>query len=439
MAEQLTIAVVGAGNRGATYARLAAADRRARVVAVADPDETRRESLATEHPVVSDQRFSDWRELTERPRLADAAIVATQDAMHYEPVVALIRAGYHILLEKPMAPTEEECAAIVDEAERAGVTLAVCHVLRYTPYTSALRQTLDSGVLGDIVSVEHLEPVGWWHQAHSFVRGNWRREDESTFMLMAKSVHDIDWLNYVIGLAPRKVSSFGGLYHFRPEQRPEGAADRCLDCPVEPSCPYSAVRLYLSCLGDATRERWPLSTITSDPSVHGVLTALRDGPYGRCVYNCDNDVVDHQIVSIEYEHGVTASFTMTAFTPHAFRMTRIFGTHGYLTGDGDEISILDFRTGNSHRVELATPADSSSGSGHGGGDAGLFRAFIDGLTLRSPQSYLADPRDSLASHRLTFAAERARRTSSVVELSTSVRPPAPEDHKELACPTRIAD
>lgn len=430
MAEPLTIAVVGAGNRGTGYARIAAADGRAGVVAVAEPDQERRDSLAREHGIGAARCFNSWQELALEPRLADAVIVATQDAMHYSSVVAMIRQGYHVLLEKPMAASEEECDAIVDEAERAGVVLALCHVLRYTPYTQALRRTIGSGVIGDIVSVQHLEPVGWWHQAHSFVRGNWRRTDESTFMLLAKSVHDLDWLNYVIGLPPRRVSSFGGLYHFRPDQAPEGAASRCLDCPVEDTCPYSAVRIYMSCLGDPQAERWPLSTVTSDLTSEGVLAALRDGPYGRCVYDCDNDVVDHQVVNIEYERGVNASFTMTAFTPHAFRLTRVFGTHGYLTGDGDQLSVLDFRTREEHTTWLPVGADSG---GHAGGDTGLVRAFISGLTSGSPQSYLADPRDSLASHKLAWAAERARLTTSVIDLPQGQT--APHDSEELACHT----
>ncbi|MGH3098677.1 MAG: Gfo/Idh/MocA family protein [Streptosporangiales bacterium] len=432
MAEPLSIAIVGAGNRGSGYARIAATDGRASVVAVAEPDEKRRDSLARDHGIPADRCFKIWQELACEPRLADAVIVATQDAMHYSSVIAMIQQGYHVLLEKPMAATEEECDAIVDEAERAGVILALCHVLRYTPYTQALRRTIDSGVIGDVVSVQHLEPVGWWHQAHSFVRGNWRRTDESAFMLLAKSVHDLDWLNHIIALRPQRVSSFGGLYHFRPEQAPEGAASRCLDCPVEQTCPYSAVRIYMSCLGDPQAERWPLSTVTSDLTPQGVLTALRDGPYGRCVYDCDNDVVDHQVVNIEYERGVNASFTMTAFTPHTFRLTRVFGTHGYLTGDGDRISVLDFRTSEEHTIDLPVGANSGAG-GHAGGDSGLIRAFISGLTSGSPQSDLTDPRDSLASHKLAWAAERARLTSSVIDLPSTRK--APHDSEELPCHT----
>ncbi|WP_205857574.1 Gfo/Idh/MocA family protein, partial [Phytoactinopolyspora endophytica] len=344
----ITIAVVGAGNRGRAYARWATSGGRARVVAVADPDPARQKSLADEIGVPDTGVFDGWEQLAAAPRLADAAVVATQDTMHVEPTVALARAGYHILLEKPMATSPDGARRILAAVQESGVRLAVCHVLRYMPYTQALRQIIDSGQIGEVVTVEHLEPVGWWHQAHSYVRGNWRREADSSPMLLAKSVHDMDWLNYIIGRRPARVSSFGSLHHFRPEQRPTDAADNCLDCPVEPTCPYSAPRLYLSCLGDPKRENWPLSTVTDARTPEGVIEALRSGPYGRCVYNCDNDVVDHQVVSIEYDGGVTASFTMTAFTPEMFRQTRIFGTHGYLEGDGKKIDVVDFRTQHGH-------------------------------------------------------------------------------------------
>lgn len=416
MAEPISLAVVGAGHRGSTYADLAALQGRATVTAVVDPDDGRREELAERHGVPAEARLRDWQELAARPRLADAAVVATQDHLHHAPSMALIARGYHLLLEKPVAPTEEQCLEILAAAESAGVTLAVCHVLRYTPYSRTLRRLVASGAIGDVVSVEHLEPVGWWHYAHSYVRGNWRREDESTFMLMAKSVHDIDWIDHVVGRPATRVSSFGSLSHFRADQRPAGAADRCLDCVVEPDCPYSAPRLYLSCLGDPDAERWPLSTVTDARTPAGVLDALREGPYGRCVYACDNDVVDHQVVALEYEGGVTASFTMAAFTPHEFRRTRVFGTHGCLSGDGERIERLDFTTGQREVVDVPHPSGPGIARGHGGGDLGLVRAFCDAVATKDPAAHLPDPADSIASHQLTWAAERARRTGTVVDV-----------------------
>lgn len=417
MTRPVTIAVVGAGNRGAIYARHAAATGRARVVAVAEPDPARRAALSAEHGIDPARVFTDWRRLADAPKLADAVVIATQDTMHVEPTLALAEAGYQILLEKPMAATEDGARLIVSSARQAGVLLAVCHVLRYAPYTMTLRRLLDQGAVGDIVSVEHLEPVGWWHQAHSYVRGNWSREADSSPMLLAKSVHDLDWLGHVIGRPARRVSSFGSLYHFRPDQRPAGAGDNCLDCAVEPDCPYSAPRLYLSCLGEPMLEEWPLSTVTDARTPEGVLEALRTGPYGKCVYSGNNDVVDHQVVSLEYEQGVTASFTMTAFTPLMFRQTRIFGTHGYLDFNGKRISGLDFRTQEKFTVDTSASDDSVAAGRHGGGDRGLVEAFLDAVASDGARARLTPPEESLVAHELVWAAERARATGTVVELA----------------------
>ncbi|TDD27881.1 Gfo/Idh/MocA family oxidoreductase, partial [Nonomuraea terrae] len=345
------------------------------------------------------------------PRQADAVIIATQDRDHVEPALRFAELGYDILLEKPMGVSQEECHAIVSAAERSGAIFAVCHVLRYTPYTKTLKALLDAGRIGEIVSIQHLEPVGWWHQAHSYVRGNWRRTDESTFMLLAKSCHDLDWLVHLTGKRVTRVSSFGGLHHFRPENRPQNAADRCLDCTAEPECPYSAIRLYLPLAG---REIWPLTALTDDVSEQGVRKALRTGPYGRCVYTCDNDVVDHQVVNMEFEGGTTAAFTMTAFTPSLHRQTRVFGTHGSIEGDGDRLTVHDFVTGRTEVVETRPPGDATARGGHGGGDEGLVEAFLTAVSTRDRSSILSSPTESLHSHLMAWAAERSRLTGETV-------------------------
>ena len=243
----IKLIIIGAGSRGANYAEYAISHPdQAKVVGVADPREHYRMELAARHGIPSDNVFADWRQVAERPRFADAVIVATPDALHAEPAIAFAERGYHILLEKPMAPTAAECRQIAAAAGAIGVMFAVCHVLRYTTYTKKVKAIVTSGRLGEIASIQHLEPVGFWHQAHSFVRGNWRNEAESSSMLLAKSCHDLDWIRHIMGKRCTQVSSFGGLLHFRAENMPEGAADRCLDCAVEATCPYSAPRIYLT-------------------------------------------------------------------------------------------------------------------------------------------------------------------------------------------------
>ena len=422
--------IVGAGSRGSGYGRYAVGTGRAVVTGFADPDPRRFADAAREHPGAAG--FTDWRDLAAAGVGADAVVIATQDADHLEPALAFAAAGLHILLEKPMATNEADARRIVEAVRRADVLLAVCHVLRYTAYTAGVKAVVESGLLGEIVAVQHLEPVGWWHQAHSFVRGNWRREDRGVPMLLAKSGHDLDWLSFVVGRRVRKVSSFGGLQHFRPENRPEGATDNCLDCPVEPQCPYSAPRLYLDVLatslaeGDtgtgtgtgtdtgsaAPRLHWPLSVVTGEPTRAAVLDALREGPYGRCVYGCDNDVVDHQVVNLEYEGGATASFTMTAFTAMGPRRTRIFGTHGQLEGDGSTATVTDFRTGATTVHDLEADPDSAAG-GHGEGDDRLVDAFLAAVSSGDRTLIRSDPETSLEAHLTAWAAERARHNSTV--------------------------
>jgi len=408
----VTLAIIGAGNRGRVYAGFAERNPAvARVVAVAEPRAFQRERLTELHAVPSANSLDSWQDLVALPKVADAVVIATKDTLHADIATAFAERGYDLLLEKPMATTENDCVRIVDAVERAGVILAVCHVMRYTPYTRALKALVEAGRIGDIVNVQHLEPVGWWHQAHSYVRGNWRREDESTFMLMAKSCHDLDWLRHVVGRPWARVSSFGGLTHFRAESRPKGAGDRCTDCAIEPECAYSAQRFYLECLATPERRRWPLSVITNDLTTEGVQTALRTGPYGRCVYACDNDVVDHQVVSVEFAGGVTAAFTMTAFAAPAPRRTQLFGTRGSIDGDGRTITIFDFLTGDTEVIEVAAPE-----AGHGGGDDAVIAAFCDAVATRDPSAILSGPRESLETHRMVFAAERARREGTVVSL-----------------------
>ena len=412
----VTLALVGAGLRGQAYARHAVSTGQARVVAVAEPDPGRRAAAAEEFGIAPEHVYESWTGLVAEPRLAEAAIVATQDRMHRDPAVALADLGYHLLIEKPLAPTEEDAAAIVDAALRNKVIAAVCHVMRYTPYTKLVKGLVDSGRIGKLVSVQHLEPVGWWHFAHSFVRGNWRNSEESGPLLLTKCCHDIDWLVHLFGQLPERVSSFGSLSHFRASERPAGAAGRCLDCQVESTCPYSAKRRYEQALADPEDHFWPLGAVTPIATEESLVAALRDGPYGRCVYDCDNDVVDHQVVNLAFPDGATCSFTVSAFTPMENRRTRLQGTRGYLDGDGRRVTLLDFLTGETEILDSEETAGSSAADGHGGGDEGLVDAFLAAVTTGDATLLSSDPAESLATHRVVWAAEQARLRDEVIRL-----------------------
>ncbi len=408
--------VVGGGSRGTGYAGYALEHPdQVRIVGVAEPRDFNRDRIATQHGIRPDCVFTDWREVAARPKFADGVIIATQDAMHADPAVAFADMGYHILLEKPMAPNEADCRRIVEVVLANHIVFAVCHVLRYTPYTQALKSVVDSGRIGDVVSIQHLESVGYWHQAHSYVRGNWRSERGSSPMLLAKSCHDMDWIRYITGKRCIQVASFGSLRHFHSGEKPEGAGERCLECGIEPACPYSAPQIYLGMVREG-RTGWPLDVLAPDPSEQGVLEAIRTGPYGRCVYSCDNDVVDHQVVSMRFEDGTTGSFTMTAFTRTRDRESRIFGTRGEIYGNGETIDVYDFLTDRTDRLNVTAHSDGSILGGHGGGDGAIMREFVAAIAHDDPSLILSGPEESLETHLMVFAAEKARREGRVVDV-----------------------
>lgn len=390
-----------------------------RVVGVAEPSEFRRQNMAAKHGIPAERCFTTWEAAAALPRFADAVVIGTQDAMHAGPATAFARLGYHILLEKPMASTREDCEAIAVAASEAGIMLAVAHVLRYTPYMAAMKALLRDGAVGDIVSVQHLEPVGHWHFAHSYVRGAWRRKSEGSSFLMAKACHDVDLIRYIVDQPCTSVSSVGSLFHFRPDKAPAGAGKRCLECAVEDSCPYSAKRLYLDPLRDG-HTGWPVSVLVDAmPDVENVTEALKTGPYGRCVYSSDNDVVDNQVVAMQFEGGATASLSVVAFTEAmCVRRTRVFGTHGELDGNGEDgILYTDFRSGRRQEVKVAPLAESTMLRGHGGADYHLIRSFCRAVATGDASHILSGPADTLESHLIVFAAEDARESGSVVKIA----------------------
>ena len=458
MSKPIEAILIGAGNRGAdSYAPYALAHPDAlRFVAVAEPHPERRARFAAAHGIPAERQFDSWEALLARPLPVDAALVCTLDTQHVEPAVAALEAGYDVLLEKPMATTLEGCVQLVQAAERTGRLLQICHVLRYTPFFSALHEILESGRLGEIITVEHRENVAYWHMAHSYVRGNWRNSALESPMILAKCCHDLDILFWNLGPIAR-LSSSGALTHYRPENAPPGAPQRCPDgCPAAETCPWYAPRLYIELrqlLEVAERspdplERfgaglllrhpilarmlrrllppldraldyrgWPLSVITEDTSLEGRWEALRTGPYGRCVYHCDNDVVDHQIVAMTLESGATAALVMHGHSHREGRTMRYDGTRATLRGcfyaDEQILEIHDHLTG---KVEVVRPGQGrQSASGHGGGDEGLMRAFV--RAVRERGSALTTARASLESHLLAFAAEEARLTNTVIAMS----------------------
>ena len=414
----IQVIIAGAGGRGYGYAQYAKMHpERMQVVGVAEPRDFHRERIADEFSIPDAKVFLDWREMADAAKFADAIIIATQDAMHEAPAVAFAELGYGMLLEKPLAPTLEACEHIIEAVKQADIPFAVGHVMRYTQFTRLVKQLLAEGAIGDLVSVDLVEPVGFWHMAHSFVRGNWRNSQESSFMLLAKSCHDLDWIHYIMEAKCEQLSSFGTLSHFKPDQAPRGAAKRCLDCPieVEQRCPYSAKRIYLDGFVQRGYTGWLVNIITEDLTTEGVTEALREGPYGRCVYYCDNDVVDHQVVNMAFDGGQTATFSMMAFTPMEHRSSRLFGTRGQIVGNGETVELYDFLSDTRKTIEPESGGNLGI-EGHGGGDYGLMNAFTEALLTGDRNHILSGPEETLASHALVFAAEQSRLENRIIRV-----------------------
>jgi predicted dehydrogenase len=408
--------LIGAGNRGrSVFGRFALREPgRLRIGAVAEPDAGRREAFAAEHGIPAARCFGDWRELFAAPALAEVAIVATGDTLHVEPALAAFAKGYHVLLEKPIAPTPEECLRVVEAAEASGRLLQIGHVLRYTPFYERVHEVLRSGVLGELVTIDMKEHVAYWHFTHSYVRGKFRSRALAAPLVLAKTCHDMDLLVWFAERAPARVASFGSLLHFRRSSAPPGAPERCTDgCPVQASCPHDALRFYLE-PDEKLARFWPWSDVSPDPAREARRRALETGPYGRCVYRCDNDVVDHQVLAIEFEGGLTASFGVHGAASEEKRTIRVSGTRGELRGVLHDGVIEVTRHG-----QLGTERIETKGGvlDHFGGDEGLLAHFVDVVARRAWDELRTSGRVSLASHLLGFAAERARESGAVVELA----------------------
>lgn len=414
--KKLTAAILGYGNRGSTYAKFAIDNPdKLEIVAVAEPLAVRKSEAKKNHALSDEAIYDDWRDFAALPKKADFVIISMQDNMHYEPALACIEKGYNILLEKPMAPTARECRDIAEAAEKKGVKVVVCHVLRFTQFYRMLKDIVDSGKLGDVVSIDSVEGVEFKHQSHSFVRGNWRNSKESSPMILAKSCHDTDMLQWLVGKPCKKVQSFGSLYYFNKEHRPSGAPDYCVQgCPVGEECPYNAVKLYYDDKDNAWFRSVAADTL-ENPTDEEVMAAITNGPYGRCVFNCDNDVVDHQVVNMEFEGGCTVSFTMNAFNDGG-RTIRIFGTKGELKGymDTGKAAVFTFEDRKTEEYDSANTGSDLT-TGHGGGDEGIMHELMKYFNDEKVSKSVSSIRTSYLNHLISLAAEESRTTGKVID------------------------
>jgi predicted dehydrogenase len=459
--------LIGAGNRGITaYGNYALNyPRKLKFIAVAEPLKHRRIKFATLHNISNEMCFMSWEQLLDKEKVADVAFICTQDQMHVEPTIKALNLGYDVLLEKPIAHTLDGCIKIVKTAEENDQILGIGHVLRYTRFFSKIYDTINNNLLGNIINISHRENVSWFHMAHSFVRGSWRNVKSSSPMILAKCCHDFDLLYWMVGSLAKKVSSFGNLSHFTKKNAPKSSPEYCVEgCPIEKSCLYYAPRIYIDIvpilqimeqsgkkgikfLANLRRNHlktltflvkiikplmrlrywreWPVEPLylnreeylSEDYTDETKLRILKESQYGRCVYKCDNDVVDHQVVNLEFENGVTANLTMHGFSEREGRTLRIDGTKATLFGafqdSGQKISIFDHYSG--IEKEIFSQSFSSGEDGHGGGDFLMINAFLKSILERRNQP-LTNARESLESHLIAFAANESRLRDQVIEM-----------------------
>lgn len=407
------IAIAGVGSRGknAYGLELLNMKDRAKVVAVADIDPERLALAGDAHGVPKEMRFPSAEAMLAMPKLADAMLVCTQDRQHVPHAVAALKKGYDVMMEKPISPKLEDLQEITKVARENGRRVVVCHVLRYTPFFQTIKKTIDSGVLGEVVSIQALENVRYWHQAHSFVRGNWRREEDTSPMILAKCCHDLDYLVWLCGKKCERVSSYGSLMYFKKSNAPEGAALRCTQgCKAKESCPYDAEKIYLTNKDTGIlcgNVEWPIDVLAENPTEEKIRHAIETGPYGRCVFHCDNDVVDHQIVNMQMEGGASLSLTMSAFTSIGGRTIKVMGALGDLWGDMHENKIKIGVFGKEPQV-IDLGKEEKDFAGHGGGDRLLMEQFVDLMQGKKPDGTITTLETSVESHLVALAAEKSR-------------------------------
>ncbi len=419
--KQISVILIGAGGRGTMYVtQMKSMPEKYKVIGVADPIEEKRRVIKEMHDISDDMCFESWEDMLARPKMADLVIIATSDNLHYAPAMKAISLGYDILLEKPVAQTVKECTDIANAAREKGVSVLVCHVLRYTPFFKKVKSIIQSGMIGDVVSIDQVEAIGSVHFSHSFVRGNWHSEKESTPIILAKTCHDLDMIQWLIDKPCKKVSSFGSLTHFTEKNAPEGAPHRCIDgnCPHAKTCPYNSERLYIE-----GPEGLPWKSIFKkqvathpDFSDEELREALKNTDYGLCVYHANNDMVDHQVVNMEFADSVTAHLTVNAFNSGG-RHIRIYGTKGELTAfaSAKAIRVFTFEDWKWKEYPVMETEESIVG-GHGGGDRGIIVDLYDYLMGTYKGNSVAEIRVSVANHLIGFAAEEARHTDTVVVL-----------------------
>lgn len=398
---RIKIAIIGLGGRGNVYAQFIKSNPDLfKLVAIVDINLTKHDYAVSEYGLKKEDCYSSIEAFIETDKTADIVAICTQDKDHKYHSILCMEKGYDLLLEKPICNKLEDCLEIEKYATDHNRNVIVCHVLRYTAFYFVIKNLIESGKLGDIVSIQASENVGYWHQAHSFVRGPWHKLSDSSPMILAKCCHDLDIINWLIGESCVSISSYGGLKHFNIKNAPKNSGERCSDCEIAENCVYNAKKIYMD------RLWWAGCFVDGEITEEKLDEGLKTSDFGRCVYRMDNDVVDHQIVNMSFKGDVTAQLTMTAFSPTIYRDIKIWGTKAEIVGHMEDkwIRITPF----GQEPEKINIEDYETDfSNHGGGDNNLMRdlyKFLNGEVIDK----ISLISKSIESHKMAFMAEESR-------------------------------
>lgn len=418
--QPITAVIVGAGHRAFVYSKLALTDPdKLKIVGVADPDKIRQKKAMEMFGFPKENCFDSALELSRVPKFADAVINGTMDEQHVETSIPLLKKGYDMLLEKPFATNEKEMRELVSCVKENGNKVMICHVLRYTPFYLSIKERVASGEIGDIINIQTCEHVSYHHLSTSYVRGKWANSDVChTSMLLAKCCHDIDLMMWMMSDTPEYESSFGSKFQFKPENAPKEAGTKCLvDCPLVDTCRYSAKRLYLDQPKRWAFYIWDKLEGIENPTDEDRINLLKgDSNYGRCIYKCDNNVVDHQSVLVNFKNGATGTHNMVGGSAGPMRRIHIIGTKGEIYGDFEESK---FTVAKIHPtktdektvevVDLNVNGDMVGAyGGHGGGDEKLAADFVEFLRGGKPSLACTSIFDSVAGHLCVYLADKSR-------------------------------
>lgn len=408
------VAILGLGSRGATtYGDYLITLNDVKISAICDIDKDKLNFYQNKYHVEKKDCFLNSEDFFKAGKLADILIIATMDQDHYSQAMKALDLKYHLLLEKPIALNLKQCLDIENKALKNNLYVVVCHVLRYSLFYKKIKEIVNSKILGNIININTTENVGYWHQAHSFVRGNWNNSNKTSPMILQKCCHDFDILNWIIDKKPLSVSSFGSLSLFKKENAPKDSSNYCYDCKIQNNCPYNAVKYYVDSIKNDKDLGWPYDVVVLNPTKDKVLAAIKNGPYGRCVYKCDNNVVDHQIVNIQYEDNITVTHTMCAFSKDCYRDIKIFATRGDLIANTLNNTIIYHTFVDNKEFVIDVSKLTNDLSGHMGGDKLMINELLK-LINKETSQLDSSIEKSVLSHVIAFAAEESRINKGVV-------------------------